>query len=165
MHICVYTHVYMYIWQCLKNIGLVTGPGGLFATRLATRLRGLATNPPCTSLFKTIKYSTQIATKVCNRGPATKVCNRRGVPRQTPISRHSHTYIYIYMYTYVYTYTERERERERDSICIYRERGREREREREREGERERERKQERDTDRQVGRPPGDRRLFAWAPG
>ena len=35
------------IWQRLKNIGLVTGPGGLFATRLVTESGGLATNPPC----------------------------------------------------------------------------------------------------------------------
>ena len=34
-------------WQRLKIIGLVTGPGGLFATRLVTELGGLATNPPC----------------------------------------------------------------------------------------------------------------------
>ena len=34
-------------WQRLKNIGLVTGPGGLFATRLETESGGLATNPPC----------------------------------------------------------------------------------------------------------------------
>ena len=32
---------------CFKNIGLVTGPGGLFAKRLVTESGGLATNPPC----------------------------------------------------------------------------------------------------------------------
>ena len=35
------------IWQRLKNIGLATGLGGLFATRFATKSGGLATNPPC----------------------------------------------------------------------------------------------------------------------
>ena len=45
------------IWQRLKNIGLVTGPGGLFATRLVTESRVLATNPPATSLLKnTVLY-------------------------------------------------------------------------------------------------------------
>ena len=39
--------VYIYIWPRLKNIGLVTGPGGLFATRLGAESGGLATNPPC----------------------------------------------------------------------------------------------------------------------
>ena len=35
------------MWQRLKSIGLVTGPGGLFETRLVTESGGLATNPPC----------------------------------------------------------------------------------------------------------------------
>ena len=34
------------IWQRLKNIGLVAGPGGLFATKLVTESGGLATKPP-----------------------------------------------------------------------------------------------------------------------
>ena len=42
-----YIYIYTCIWQRLKNIGLVTGPGGLFATRLVTESVGLATNPPC----------------------------------------------------------------------------------------------------------------------
>ena len=33
--------------QRLKNIGLVTGPGGLLATRLVAESGGLARNPPC----------------------------------------------------------------------------------------------------------------------
>ena len=36
----------MYIRQRLKNIRLVTGPGGLFATKLVTESGVLATNPP-----------------------------------------------------------------------------------------------------------------------
>ena len=43
----IYTHTHIYIWQRLKNIGLVTGPVGLFATRLVTESGGLATNPSC----------------------------------------------------------------------------------------------------------------------
>ena len=47
-----------------KTIGLVTGPGGLFATGLVTkRGRGSCDKP-------------RPRTRVCNRGPATKVCNR-----------------------------------------------------------------------------------------
>ena len=41
-----YRYIYIYIWQRLRNIALVTGPGGLFATRLVTESGGLATNPP-----------------------------------------------------------------------------------------------------------------------
>ena len=55
LYVCIYIYIYislhiMYICMymaALKNIGLVTGPGGLFATRLATESAGLATNPPC----------------------------------------------------------------------------------------------------------------------
>ena len=62
-------------WQRLKNIGLVTGPGGLFATRLVTESGGLATNPPCNKPTEDYsQYSTKRpATRVCNRGPVTKV--------------------------------------------------------------------------------------------
>ena len=67
----------MYTWQRLKNIGLVTGPGGLFATRLVTESGGLATNSPCDKPIE--DYSTLHRGPrqgfVCNRGPATKVCN------------------------------------------------------------------------------------------
>ena len=47
MHIHMHRPVRINIWQCLKNIGLVTGAGGLFATRLVIESGGLATNPPC----------------------------------------------------------------------------------------------------------------------
>ena len=47
MRIYIYIHIHIYIFQRIKNIGLVTDPGGLFATRLVTAWRGLATNPPC----------------------------------------------------------------------------------------------------------------------
>ena len=42
-----FRYSYGYRWQRLKNIGLATGPGGLFATRLVTESGRLATNPPC----------------------------------------------------------------------------------------------------------------------
>ena len=55
---------YMYgaTGQRLKNIGLVTGPGGLFATRLVTESGGLATNP-ATSLLKTTVLYTEARDK------------------------------------------------------------------------------------------------------
>ena len=40
-----YTYIHVCIWLRLRNIGLVTGPGGLLATRLVTESGGLATNP------------------------------------------------------------------------------------------------------------------------
>ena len=87
------------MWQRLKNIGLVTGPSGLFATRLVTESGALAANPPCDKPIE--NYS--------NLGPATKVGNRggQGRPRQTPISSHSHIYVYVYIvciYTHIYIY-------------------------------------------------------------
>ena len=83
----VYIYIYIYMWQRLKNIGLVTGPGGLFATRLVTESGGVAINPPCDKPIE--DYST------LHRGPRQgfvtgvprqKVCSRggRGGSRQTP---------------------------------------------------------------------------------
>ena len=113
----------------LENIGLVTGPGGLFATRLVKEWGGLATNPPCDKPIEDYStYPTQRpATRVCNRGPATKVCNRgggggaegggdRGKPLFRDIaicaylflsiylSSNSFIYTNIYILTYVYSY-------------------------------------------------------------
>ena len=92
------------IWQRLKNIGLVTGPGGLFATRLVTESGGLATNPPCDKPIE--DYST------LHRGPRQgfvtegsrqRYVTEEGGPRQTPISSfESQPYIYIYIYIYVH---------------------------------------------------------------
>ena len=96
------------MWQRLKNMGLVIGPGGLFATRLATESRGLATNPPCEKPIE--DYST------LHRGPRQGfvtegarqryVAEGRGGPRQTPISSHSHICIHAYIHTYIYIYIE-----------------------------------------------------------
>ena len=85
--------MFILIWQRLKNIGLVTGPGGLFATRLVTESAGLATNPPRDKPIE--DYST------LHRGPrqgfVTKGLRQRhvregvgGGARQTTISSHSH---------------------------------------------------------------------------
>ena len=57
----IYIHTHTYLWQRLKNIGLVAGLGGLFGTRLVTESVGLATNPPCNK--PTEDYST------LHRGP------------------------------------------------------------------------------------------------
>ena len=69
----IYVCIYIYIWQRLKNIGLVTGPGGLFATRLATESGGVATNRPCDQPIE--DYST------LHRGP------RRGFVTEGPRQR------------------------------------------------------------------------------
>ena len=48
-----YVYMYIHMQQRLKNIGLVTGPGGRFATSLVTESGGLATTLSATSLSKT----------------------------------------------------------------------------------------------------------------
>ena len=102
-----HVYVYIYIWQHrqrLKNIGLATGPGGLFATRLVTESGGLATNPPRKKPSE--DYST------FHRGPrqgfVTEGPRQRyvteggwGGPRLTPISSHSHIYIHMYIFIHV----------------------------------------------------------------
>ena len=40
-------YIYIYILQRLKNIGLVTGPGGFFGDKAWSRIGGLATNLHC----------------------------------------------------------------------------------------------------------------------
>ena len=67
------SHVHVSIWQRLNNIGLVTGSGGLFATRLVRELGSLATNPPCD---KPIEYYSTL-----HRGP------RQGFVTQGPRQR------------------------------------------------------------------------------
>ena len=90
IEICRNIYIYVCMWQRLKNIGLVTGPGGLFATRLATESGGLAANPPCDKPiegYSTLHRAQRPATRVCNKGPATKVCNRAGGGRDKPLFR------------------------------------------------------------------------------
>ena len=43
--------MHIHIWQRLKNIGLVTGLGGLFATRFVAESGRPATNPHCDKPF------------------------------------------------------------------------------------------------------------------
>ena len=65
--IYIYRHLdayaYVHMWQRLKNIGLVTGPGSLFATRLATESRVLRQTLHATSLLKTTVLSTEASDK------------------------------------------------------------------------------------------------------
>ena len=83
MRVHVYICIYIYMWQRIKNIGVVTGLGGHFATKVCNR-RGFCDKPLRDKpVEERLQYSTQrSATRVCNRGPATKVCNRGGGPRQ-----------------------------------------------------------------------------------
>ena len=53
----------LYMLQRLKNIGLVTGPGGSFATRLVTESEVLRQTPSATSLLKT----TVLHTEACDK--------------------------------------------------------------------------------------------------
>ena len=97
MNRCIYIYVYMSIWQGIKNIGLVKGPGGLCATRLATEWGGLATNPPCDKPIE--DYST------LRRGPRQGfvgeghrqrfVAEGGGGDRDKPLFRVTAIYMYI----------------------------------------------------------------------
>ena len=78
------------IWQRPKNIGLVTGLGGRFATRLVTESGGLATNPPCDKPIEDIDDCSTLhrgpRQGFVTEGPRQKIYDRTGGPRQTPIS-------------------------------------------------------------------------------
>ena len=62
-------YIHMYIWQRIKhmaanqNIGLVTGLGGHFATKVCIRRGCSATNPSATSPLKTTVFYTEIRDK------------------------------------------------------------------------------------------------------
>ena len=85
-----------YVWQHLKSIGLVTGPGGLFATRLVTESGGLATNPP--------RYST--LHRGSRQGFVTEGPRQRYVTEGRWGDRHKLpfrvTAIYICLYIYIH---------------------------------------------------------------
>ena len=97
-HLYICTSIHITYGSALKNIKLITGPGGLLTTRLVTESGGLATNPPCGKPIEDYStlhngprqgFVTEPATKVCYRGG-------RGGPQQTPISSHSHICTYKY---------------------------------------------------------------------
>ena len=96
MYVYMFVSSFMHIWQRLKNIGHVKGPGGLFATRLVTESGGLATDPPCDKPIE--DYST------VHRGPrqgfVTEGARQRfvagGEAATNPYSSQRH-----YMYTYL----------------------------------------------------------------
>ena len=54
---------YKYMWQRIKNIGLVTGLGGHFATKVCSRWGCSATDPSATSPLKTTVLSTEVRDK------------------------------------------------------------------------------------------------------
>ena len=89
------TYICICLLQRLKNIGLVTGPGGLFTTRFATESGGLATNPPCDKRVK--DYST------LHRGPRPKFVTEEGGPRQS-LFRGTAIYVYVHLDVHVYVY-------------------------------------------------------------
>ena len=92
------------MWQRLKNVGLVTGPSGLFATRRVTESGGLATNPPCDKPIE--DYSTlyrSMQQGFVTEGSRQRYVTGGGEPRQPPYFE-AQPCIYIYMYIYIYTY-------------------------------------------------------------
>ena len=132
-----------YIWQRLNNIGLVTGSGGLFATRLATESGGLATNPPCDKPVEDNSTLHRGARQgFVTRGPRQRFVTE-GETATNPYFEalpcvHICMYVYIYIYmdicflylTFAYQHKHMHWQRER-------ERGEERDRERESDRQRE----------------------------
>ena len=112
IHACllhIYTHMYLYIhiWQRLKNIGLVTGPGGLFAIRRVTESGGLATNPPCDMPIEDYcPLRRGPRQRFVTEGPRQRyvVCNRGGEDRDKHLFRVTAIYIYICIYIYTHTH-------------------------------------------------------------
>ena len=107
MHIYVYIYIYTYMGQRLKNIGLVTGLDGLFATRVVTESGGLATNPPCnkpiedrSTLHRGLRQGFVTA------GPRQRFVTEGGGggggDRDNPyFEAHSYTDMYIHTNTYI----------------------------------------------------------------
>ena len=88
-------HIHVSMWQRLKHIGLATGLGGLFATRLVTESGGLATNPPCDKPIE--DYST------LHRGSRQRyVTEGGGGDRDKPLFRVTAVYTCVYIYVYIY---------------------------------------------------------------
>ena len=56
-------YIYIYGWQRIKNIGLVAGLGGHFATKVCNRRECSATNPSATSPLKTTVLYTEVRDK------------------------------------------------------------------------------------------------------
>ena len=86
----------------VKNIGLVTGPGGLFATRLVTESGGLATNPPCDKPVE--DYSTLhrgLRQGFVTEGPRQRFVREGGGTATNPYFE-ALPYIYIHISTYIH---------------------------------------------------------------
>ena len=87
-------------------MGLVIGPGGLFATWLVTESGGLATNPPCDKPiddYSTLHRSPRQG--FVTEGPRQRYVTE-GVGGGTATNPYfeSQPYIYIYIYVYIYVF-------------------------------------------------------------
>ena len=103
--------MYKFVYVCMaaaQNIGLVTGLGGLVATRFATEWGALATNPPCD---KPVEDCSTL-----HRGPQQEfvteglrqrfVTEGRGTATNHYFGPHPHIYICIYIHicTHIHMY-------------------------------------------------------------
>ena len=82
--------------ECLKNIGLVAGLGGLFTTRLVTESGGSCENPPCDKPVE--DYSTLHRAPrqgFVTEGPRQRFVTEGGDRDKT---RFRGTAMYVYMY-------------------------------------------------------------------
>ena len=108
VYVCIHIYICIYIWQRLKSIGLVTGPGGLFAKRLVTQSGGSCDKPSdkpiedCSTVHRGPRQG--FVAEGPRQGFVTEGgdCDKplfRGTPMYTYIYIHIHTlYIYIYIY-------------------------------------------------------------------
>ena len=90
--------LYIYIWQRIKSIGLVTGLGGHFATKDCSRRGCSATNPSATSPLKTTVLCTGPRQGFVTEHPRQRFVTKGGGPATTRVLIHSHVYIYIYIH-------------------------------------------------------------------
>ena len=94
-HMYAIIHMYDIIWQRIQNIGLVTGLGGHFVTKVCSRRGCSATNPSATSPLKTTVLYTGPRQGFVTEGPRQRfVTEGRGSPATTRVWIHSHIYIY-----------------------------------------------------------------------
>ena len=100
-----YIYIYIHMWQRLKNIGLVIGLGGLFATRLVTESGGLATNPPCDKPFEDYSSDYSALHRRPRQGFVTGGPQQRFVTEGgTAINPYFEALLYIYIYIYIFIY-------------------------------------------------------------
>ena len=106
VNVCTWMHACRRAYVCgsaSQNIGVVTGPGGLFATRLVTESWGLATNPSCDEHiedYSTLRRSPRQG--FVTEGPRQRYITEGGEGTATNSYFESRPCMYACMYAHVY---------------------------------------------------------------